>query len=120
MAISPRSAEWLAGLLEGEGCFSVRVRMGKGGFWILPRISLAMTDEDVVRRAHAMLAPKTKITIRPPAGRSKLTAFTVQASGRRAAAWMMTLYPLMGKRRRAKIRAILSVWIAHTHPRRKK
>ena len=35
-----REIEWLAGLLEGEGCFSFDRR---------PVIQVQMTDEDVVR-----------------------------------------------------------------------
>lgn len=48
---------WLAGILEGEGCFYLKWR-GKGaeGRELYPTlcIQLAMTDEDVVRRAAAV------------------------------------------------------------------
>jgi len=44
---------WAAGLFEGEGSFTQRSRRyGKGRY---PSASLAMTDEDVVRRFHEIV-----------------------------------------------------------------
>lgn len=43
---------WAAGLFEGEGSFSTSLRNGKVATF---RASLAMRDEDVVRRFHAVV-----------------------------------------------------------------
>src|ERR1051325_8300115 len=90
---------WLAGLLEGEGSF-----IADGRF---PKIALKMNDRDVVQRAQELLRPKpyrangnaikyyedkTAIPIRK--------YWFASISGRRAVGWMLTLYPLMGERRK--------------------
>lgn len=52
--IKAKDIYWLAGLLEGEGCFTVRRYEGRqtGG---LPVINLWMTDLDVIKRASTIL-----------------------------------------------------------------
>ena len=86
---------WLAGLLEGEGTFSIR-----GTY---PVVSVNMCDRDVVSRAAALMAldgPRVweQFDARDQArgwSRSYVTAVT----GARAAVLMRTLRPLMGARR---------------------
>lgn len=96
---------WLAGLLEGEGSFYDNHRNYSRS---VPTISLAMTDEDVVKRAG-------KILDRKPMGPYKYTDnqkefWRLTCTGRKAAAWMMTLYPTMSQRRQEKIKEILEHW----------
>jgi hypothetical protein len=50
---SPEALSYLAGLLEGEGSFLV----GPAG--AVPAVALAMTDEDVVRRASYLMEATT-------------------------------------------------------------
>lgn len=96
---------WLAGLLEGEGCFTSR------GGRPTPIIQLCMTDKDVVIRAARILgANKVTCCNKKTAGGKDLFRLTV--FGRRAVAWVMTLYPLMGLRRQEKIRETLAKWKA--------
>ena len=45
--ITEIEAAWLAGILEGEGCFDWN-RQGEGKRW--PRIRISMCDEDVIHR----------------------------------------------------------------------
>ena len=89
-----RDIIWLAGLLEGEGCF--RLNAGK---W--PSITLGMCDEDIVVKVATIM-------------RSNATHYSniwaTQLSGARAIEWMMTLYPLLGKRRRASISEVIGFW----------
>jgi len=66
-----------------------------------------MTDRDVVERLARLwganaLGPYLKEGRRP--------VFAVAIHTRRAVGWMMTLYALMGERRRARIREILAAW----------
>ncbi len=100
--ISTKDIAWLAGLLEGEGCF--RIRDGR----TTPLILLGMTDSDVVDRAAALLGSHDLHVYESPVGHK--TQFRLRVGGRKAAAWMMTIYPLMGERRQAKIRETLATW----------
>ena len=92
---------WLAGILEGEGSF---INACRGS----PRVSLSMTDEDVVNMAVAIAGGKYVGTRRFT--NHYKTQFILQICGHRAAALMMTIYPFMGMRRKAKIKEILTQW----------
>lgn len=87
---------WLAGLLEGEGCFHLeRARR--------PRMAMQMTDEDVVRRAHEVSGVGTvKGPYFPSAGNKPAWRWLV--SRHEDVRWLLTaIRPYMGERRRAKI-----------------
>ncbi|HEC65227.1 MAG TPA: hypothetical protein ENI23_08035 [bacterium] len=85
---------WLAGLLEGEGCFY----LDKGRY---PNIKLQMTCEDIVVRAATLM--KSKV-------RHYGNTWITHAYGAYAIQWMMTLYPYLGKHRRSKIIKVIKVW----------
>jgi len=89
---------WVAGLLEGEGCFS----WGKDG----PRIQLTMTDRDVVERFwnHIGGAGSMRPWKRPA---PQKTQYRFHLCGRNAVALMRVILPHMGERRSAKIRLLL-------------
>lgn len=108
---------WVAGLLEGEGCF----------YMILsphPRVQVrcSMTDEDVIRRLHSLT------------GRGRVRGpFLTKAFPSAKPQWLWTLgrndgledflrelLPYMGERRSAKIAEILTAfeaWPARRGPR---
>lgn len=106
---------WLAGLLEGEGSFSV--------VSFMPKIQLSMTDEDIVQRAASILGTNVtgpyKSKQLTKAGGAKKPVWYVNVTGSRAAAWLMTIYTLMGGRRQQKIYGVLAKWkeSAFTHKR---
>lgn len=107
-----RDIAWLAGLLEGEGCFSTATSKS-------PIIQLAMCDRDVVEHAARLFGAKRRPKSHDHPGRWK-PQWVTAVYGNRAAGWMMTLYPLLARRRRQKIRAILAVWrtyVAHQKER---
>ena len=97
---------WLAGLLEGEGCFKMQ---SSGGYKGSICISLQMTDKDVVQRVTALL-DGTLWGPHGPYGHSKLPTYQTAIFGSKAASWMMTLFPLMGERRQGKIKELLDYW----------
>ena len=103
--ISIKELHWLAGILEGEGCFH-----SNHGRRHQAKITLSMTDEDVVRRVAKIF--NNTVTMKPPSNQGNRMVFAVAKTSAPAAAWMMTLYPLLGNRRRAKIREILTAWRA--------
>ena len=92
---------WLAGLMEGEGCFTdTRDRHGRMNI----RTSLAMNDRDVVERAW-MLAGFG--AVRYGSGQWWWTT-----SGKQSALLMVWLYGHLGERRSARIRGLLTEWLA--------
>lgn len=94
---------WLAGLLEGEGCFST----GSTG-WGHAQIALSMTDRDVIDRA--MLVVPNSTNIYQFATKNK-TAYAVSWNGRIAVDLMFKLLPQMGARRSDRMLEIISNWL---------
>jgi hypothetical protein len=88
---------WLAGLLEGEGCFDLH----RGRY---PRIRLGMSDRDVVGRAATLLGGKVRLSLKPA---PQSAMWHVEISGTKAVAVMRLILPHMGTRRSGKIATIL-------------
>jgi hypothetical protein len=97
---------WLAGILEGEGCFQMR---RSGGYLGSVCIALQMTDLDTVQKAAALFGSKV-YGPHGPYGVSTQATYQTFCFGSTAASWMMTLYSFMGYRRKAKIKELLAVW----------
>ena len=99
---------WLAGLLEGEGCFYIGRQHGKHGkIYTNARISLVMTDRDSVERAATIMGSKVGKPFTPKGGK---IAYRTVVCGAKCAGVMMSIYGLMSERRQAKIRECLAVW----------
>ena len=105
MSLSIRNLSWLGGFLEGEGYFGQ------------PKTPLFFaadsTDRDVIERMASILG--VGVYGPYPNGVSKSGTphkdkYRAQVNGSKAAGWMMTLYPLLGTRRREKIRSCLLAW----------
>jgi len=88
------SVVWLAGLLEGEGTFSVNATPPHA----YPLISVQMCDEDVVTRAARILGA-VGIQRREPENINWSVTYVAKISGYSAANWMRRLRPYMGLRR---------------------
>lgn len=96
-----REIYWLAGLLEGEGWFSMT-----NGY---VQIGVKMTDLDTIMRARDIMNPGGHIQVykaNPP----RQAQYALSLYGVTAAQWMMTIYPLMGVRRKARIAQLLQHW----------
>ena len=102
--LSTLDIAWIAGLLEGEGCFTNSSQSPHR-----PKIQLCMTDSDVVVRA-AKLLKCHKVTEQKNLTKKNKKIYRATLYGRRAASWMMTLYPLMGERRQKRIEELLTLW----------
>lgn len=98
---------WLAGLLEGEGSFRVKVPRRDRGYKQVV-ISLGMTDEDVVRRV-AKVTHATAHVCRVECKGNRKTRWDLQISGRHAQEIMRAVLPHMGERRSGKIRELLAI-----------
>jgi hypothetical protein len=107
---------WVAGLLEGEGCFRVRKNSLRkaGGRYTEVCVEVNMTDEEVIRKLHAMVGvgkvygPYRADTNpnRQPIWRWTLTR-TAEVQE-----FMLALYPLLGSRRQRRIKELfeLKAW----------
>lgn len=105
---------WLAGLIEGEGSFhfSEKPRPSGNGVRFLFAVSVSMTDEDVILRAHRIAGCGA---VHGPHG-----PYSTAKRGNRLPQWRWAVWrreearaiserllPLMGVRRQAQIRALL-------------
>ena len=107
---------YIAGLLEGEGWFTGQ----QSATGLSVRLGLRMTDRDVVERAYHLLfeRPDPWPVRKDHVGVRKYISpnphwqpqWNFQICGPRAIQWMMTIYPLMGQRRKAKIKEIICAW----------
>lgn len=97
---------WLAGILEGEGCFKIQ---SSGGYKGSIAIALQMTDKDIVDRV-ANLLNSPVWGPHGPYGKSKLQTYQTIIFGKKAASWMMTLFPFLGNRRQNKIIELLEIY----------
>ena len=93
---------WVAGLMEGEGSFYVS-STGQ------PKLSIMMSDKDVLERLAELFGTTARGPY-GPYGRSKKQVWQVTLCNTKAASWMMTIYALMGERRKEKIKEVLDVW----------
>ncbi len=96
---------WLAGLLEGEGCFFASRAQRNKGYRIA--VKLSMTDKDVMERAQRIMQVKSlNVHSRP----NKKVAYIISLEGNHARNLMWTLLPLMGSRRQDTILTNLAHW----------
>ena len=105
---------WVAGLLEGEGCFRLHRDVQRRGpnryVYYRPRVICAMTDRDVIEKLQLVTGMGRISLGRKTAPRHKdYWQWTVSRDGD-AISLMKALYPHLGSRRRAKIDQILARW----------
>lgn len=101
-AKSGKQIAWLAGILEGESSFSCQ---DNGTSTV---IKLSMNDKDVIERAADIF--NYNGTISESTLKSGSIQYIIQLYGNEAIQWMMTIYCLMGNRRKTKIKSILILW----------
>ena len=99
---------WLAGYLEGEGCFTISINYTKNEGKSY-RILVTSEDIDVIERASKLLVGYSRITSSKPKHYHK-TFYGTNVNGSRAIGWMMTLYNLMGIRRKKRIKEVIKDW----------
>jgi hypothetical protein len=107
--MTPEEIAWLAGLLEGEGSFFIVWKTSTTGEkYATFRITLGMTDEDVVRRAFEMTGIGTFRGPLVQAGMGWKPVWRWEVHKRDVIAELLPLIrPQMGKRRGERIDSIL-------------
>lgn len=114
MGRTSKEIAWIAGLLEGEGCFSFDRRAV---------IQLAMTDKDVVKKASklfgaSLTGPYLRKSSWSYAAEYGKNSYWTGCFASKAIGWMMMIYQFMGKRRQQKIKSIIKQWRKQpAHPR---
>lgn len=103
--ITPMDVAWLAGLIEGEGNISINGRS--------LTLRIKMGDRDIISRAADLLGGKVlSATVSDPTG---IPMWLAQVKSTTAAAWIMTIYPWLGVRRRKQARDSLAFWKRQGH-----
>lgn len=102
---------WIAGLFEGEGSFGNRNGSSPGMY-------LQMTDRDVVERAAKILGVDVQRPYKPRGKATYKQVYGLAVCGSHAIGWMQTIWILMGRRRRERIRQIVKEWAAKPGPAR--
>lgn len=119
--LQPTDVAWLAGLLEGEGCFY----LDRNGSYAYPAVALKMTDRDIVERAALMVPGPRKAeglgaTVNPakPSQAGAKGLWRWQVRGTKAVEVMRTVRPYMGERRGAKMDELIKWYAQQSNARR--
>lgn len=105
---------WLAGLLEGEGSFMKGPPSSPNN----PRISIQMTDEDVIARVAHIFGVRYVSSRRYKKNKNWKPSFGVILRGKKAVQMMKDLEYWMGDRRREQIRRALASHDPQLHIRK--
>ena len=101
--ISAHDVVWLAGYIEGEGHFTFGQAKA-----ILNAKSI---DRDVILRVARLFGTRLMGPFQNKDAKPTWQPwFLASCAGAVAIGWMMTLYPFLGVRRKARIRTILAQW----------
>ena len=106
--ITPMDLMWIAGLLEGEGCFHGSYARNRTTV-----ISLRMTDRDVVEK-FAKLVGRPTARVNPQNGVTKKYMWACSVTGSASRTLMQMLLPHMGERRHKKIAEVLHYFDTRT------
>lgn len=102
---------WAAGLFEGEGSCSCRLKSGRHYL----RLSLTMTDEESVRRFHAAVGYRGNVTGPYHRGENRLSLWTWQCGAKDAREIVgdPAFFDKLGTRRRNRISEVLALEAAN-------
>ena len=114
ITINGKDLLWLAGLLEGDGCFDQRKVHGESP---APRISIGLIDEDTIKKVSKIWGSSYYQT--PPRKEKEKVIYKSMISGSKALHIMKLLQPYMGERRSLKILGLtqkMDIFLALKHP----
>ncbi len=101
----------MAGLLEGEGCFfSITYKTENYGPYTYARVTVCMTDRDILERLQQVTGigrlEKSRARANP---KHKPISQWIVCKNQDAIDLMKAVYPWMGQRRRARIDEVLAL-----------
>jgi hypothetical protein len=108
---SLQESAWLAGLIEGEGAICAEKKSDNRRHYL--RVSLEMTDKDVIEHAGEVMHTKSAIESREPRGENYKPSWRIRWSGVQAENLIRRIDPYMGQRRKAKIKECLEMNLSH-------
>lgn len=105
--IAPNDLLWLAGLLDGDGCFGFYPSTENGN--PTPSIHIQMVDQDTIERVASLFECDTSVN----KSKKKTEQDTYRASIRsqKALSLMRLLLPYLSVRRQQKITTIIDTWV---------
>jgi hypothetical protein len=110
----PLEVAWAAGLFEGEGSFHTH-RHRSANEHVYARATLAMTDEDVVRRFHRIVGVG-KVLCRAECRPGRKPIWRWAAQSRQAYAHVVALFePFLGERRKEQLALVAAQLTPHTY-----
>ena len=95
--VTPRDIEWMAGFIEGEGCFTGGIRNIS--------VQAAQVNMEPLLRLQRLLGGSIKVRREAVGNWQRCHGWRV--TGTRARGVMMTIYGLMSKRRQGQIKMAL-------------
>ena len=95
---------WLAGVLEGEGCFTTT---GKRRPYVA--VYFVSTDKDVTERVAGLMDCSKVQTLKHTSDVSRKPQYRCVVQGKKARAVMESVLPLMGQRRSERINELLGL-----------
>lgn len=100
-----KELHWAAGFLEGDGYFSSSLSRAND------LVGATCADRDILEKLQHLFGGNIrKVSGKGLGPLTKKTIYSWRLHSIKAIALMMTLYTLMGERRREKIRSILAAW----------
>jgi len=108
-----REIAWVAAMIEAEGTIIAGRYKRPDGYAVRQfRLAVEMTDLDVLIRIRDILGHYCTLRERKPPSLNPRhrRRYILCLTGPELAGWLMTIYPLMGERRRTRIRSALLVW----------
>lgn len=93
---------WLAGIIEGEGCISIKSRPNQKNALM---VRVKMTDEDIIQRVANLFGTSYRSVA--PAQAHWKTQYSTEITGKRAANLMKMISPLLGRRRKERLASLL-------------
>jgi hypothetical protein len=109
LSLTETEVAWLAGLLEGEGCFYFNPRKKNPD----TKIQLSMTDKDIVERVAKMFSTTIATLLPDPRDIHHLRTknyYRTYICGVKVRAAMRAIRPFMGRRRTAAIDRQFQAW----------
>lgn len=95
---------WVAGILDGEGCFTFVNQQTT----VTPLISVAMSDFDTIERLLEVTGVGHITEYKVPSGRKPMSRWCV-SNRRDVARILLAIYPLMSRRRQGRIAELTEV-----------
>lgn len=112
--MNEKEIAWVAGLFEGEGCVTINYHRKNGLPYV--RVSLGMTDADVIEKLHQIVGAGTIDYNKVRPNRTKRMICWRLGKRYETLNFLSAIAPEMGIRRRAKIEEAITIIVEQMKP----